>query len=75
MATSVSKFWFEVDEGISTGGNPVIVDRVSTGKTLSVTQDKVLFDPTRSRFIVPDNTNITQREIVIAVSSPPSLSY
>ena len=44
MTSSVSKFWFEIDEG--NGSTPALVDNDGAG--LFIKQDTVLFDRVRS---------------------------
>ncbi|KAJ8077801.1 hypothetical protein PM082_002235 [Marasmius tenuissimus] len=52
MTSSISKFWFEVDEG---GGSlPVRID--NDGKGLLIDQDTVLFDPAQSSFFRENNS-------------------
>ncbi|KAJ8091183.1 hypothetical protein PM082_004159 [Marasmius tenuissimus] len=70
MTTSLSKFWFEVDEG--DGSTPTVVDKVSTGKVLTISQDTVLHDPARSQFIVDKNNIVIANDLVVAVQGDPS---
>ncbi|KAL0057461.1 hypothetical protein AAF712_015895 [Marasmius tenuissimus] len=70
MTTSMSKFWFEVIEG--DGMTPVVVDKGSTGKVFAIPQDKVLYDPVRSRFIVDENNIVIAKNLVVAVRGDPS---
>ncbi|KAL0056932.1 hypothetical protein AAF712_016453, partial [Marasmius tenuissimus] len=65
MTTSLSKFWFEVDEG--DGSTPTVVDKVSTGKVLTISQDTVLHDPARSQFIVDKDNIVIANDLVVAV--------
>ena len=61
---SVSKFWFEVDEG--NGSTPVIVKPTEA----VIKQDIVVFDPLRSSssFTEPSHNGTAPRRIVLAVS-------
>ena len=67
MTSSMSKFWFEIDEG--DGSKPVLVDNDGAG--IPLTQDDVLFDLARTSFSfegVGLNLNIV---IAVRYSSPP----
>jgi hypothetical protein len=63
--TSISKFWFEVDE--HDGTNPTVLDNGGTG--YQIDQDHVLFDPVRSS----NNFNFNFK-VVAAVSASQNLS-
>ena len=61
--SSISKFWFEVDE--RDGSRPIRVD--NDGEGLVIDQDTILFDPGRSSFFgAGDDTPMVN--IVVAVS-------
>ncbi|KAK1227051.1 hypothetical protein PQX77_009961 [Marasmius sp. AFHP31] len=70
MTTSLSNFWFGVDEG--DGSTPTIVNKVSTGKVLAISQDTVLHDPARSQSIVDKDNIVIAINLVVAVRGDPS---
>lgn len=61
--TSISKFWFEIDEG--NGTPPMVADNGGTGYTID--QDRVLFDHARSSHYDSDNLGLKGYRIVAAV--------
>lgn len=62
---SISKFWFEVDEG--DGTTPTVEDNGGSGYVID--QDKVLFDVSRSSQYPSVGRNSAGYSIVVAVRS------
>ncbi|ESK85146.1 l-ascorbate oxidase [Moniliophthora roreri MCA 2997] len=70
--TSMSKFWFEVDEG--NGSKPIIVD--NGGKGYRINQDVVLFDRSRSSLAFGGSSTTGLHRRGGGIGGPaPTLSY
>ncbi|KAK1230735.1 hypothetical protein PQX77_006185 [Marasmius sp. AFHP31] len=68
ITSSVSKFWFEIDEG---DGSPP--DRFEPEPDAMIKQDTVVFDPIRSSMVTSaDPLGPARRSIVLAVRGDPS---
>ncbi|KAK1230801.1 hypothetical protein PQX77_006101 [Marasmius sp. AFHP31] len=69
--TSISKFWFEIDEG--DGSAKKVVDNIGQG--YGIDQDTVLFDPARSALgFLPDIGSVTLITVAVQTSKFTSLA-
>ncbi|KAJ3982561.1 heme peroxidase [Lentinula detonsa] len=68
--TSISKFWFEVDE--NDGSDPIVVDNGGSGFVIE--QDSVFIDNGRSEAVTINSTSEQYKQVVVAIRGDSSSS-